>query len=81
MKQFSMFALFACVGVVSGLAAVKASFLPKAPFNDPSDKARVMQIEERGLGEAIVAADMQKLDEIYAVFITADVLREFAAAY
>src|ERR1700733_4493287 len=67
MKKPSMLVLFACVCVGSGLAASrKASFSPQAPFNDPSDKARVMQIEERDLGDAILNVDMQKLNEIYA---------------
>lgn len=67
MKRSATFVLFACVCVGSGLAASpKAIFAPEAPFNNPSDKARVMQIEEWELGDAILAADIPKLNEIYA---------------
>jgi ketosteroid isomerase-like protein len=66
MKTFCMFVLLGCVGAASGLAALKAGFSPIAPFNNPKDRATVRQIEERGLGDAILAVDMQKLDQIYA---------------
>jgi ketosteroid isomerase-like protein len=66
MKKVGMFILFTCLGAASSVAALQASFSPKAPFNNPSDKAEVLQIEKTGLGDAILAADMRKLDEIYA---------------
>ncbi len=67
MKAFAMSILFACLCVGLVLAdSPKARFSPKAPFNDPADFAAVMQIEQTLLGDAIVAVDMEKLNQIYA---------------
>jgi ketosteroid isomerase-like protein len=66
MKKLTMLVLFACVSV--GLVSAdspKARFSPKAPFNDPADQAAIKQIEQE-MGNAIVAADIEKLNQIYA---------------
>jgi len=66
MKKLTTLVLFACVWVGLVLAdSPKARFSPKAPFNDPTDLATIKQIE-RELGDAIVAVDIEKLNQIYA---------------
>jgi ketosteroid isomerase-like protein len=52
--------LFACVCV--GLILADS---PKAPFNGPTDLATVKQIEQE-LGDAMVAVDIDKLNQIFA---------------
>jgi ketosteroid isomerase-like protein len=66
MKKLTTLVLFACVCVGLVLAdSPKARFSPKAPFNDPADLAAIKQIEPK-LGDAIVAVDIEKLNQIYA---------------
>lgn len=66
MKKLTTLVLFACVCVGLVLAdSLKARFSPKAPFNDPADVAAIKQIEPK-LGDAIVAVDIEKLNQIYA---------------
>jgi ketosteroid isomerase-like protein len=66
MKAFAVSVLFACVCVVLVLAdSPKPRFSPKAPFNDPTDRATIKQIEQE-MGDAIVAVDIEKLNQIYA---------------
>src|SRR6202044_3257146 len=66
MKKLTTLVLFACVYVGLVLAdSPKVRFSPKAPFNDPTDLATIKQIEEK-LGDAIVAVDIEKLNQIYA---------------
>jgi ketosteroid isomerase-like protein len=66
MKKLTTLVLFAgvCVGLVLA-DSPKARFSPKAPFNDPTDLAAIKQIEQE-MGDAIVAVDIQKLNQIYA---------------
>ena len=66
MKKLTLLVLFACVCVALVLAdSPKARFSPKAPFNDPADQAAIKQIEQE-MGDAIVAVDIEKLNQIYA---------------
>lgn len=66
MKTFAVWGLFACVCVGLVLAdSPKARFSPKAPFNVPTDRATIKQIEQ-DLGDAGVALDIGKLSQIYA---------------
>ena len=68
MKKLTALVLFACVCLCVGLVladSTKARFKPKAPFNDPTDLAAIKQIEPK-LGDAIVAVDIEKLNQIYA---------------
>ena len=66
MKKLTTLVLFACVCVGLVLAdSPKARFSPKAPFNDPTDVATVKQIEPE-MGDAMVAVDIDKLNQIYA---------------
>jgi ketosteroid isomerase-like protein len=66
MRKLTTLVLFACVCVGLVLAdSPKVRFSPKAPFNDPTDLATIKQIE-REMGDAIVAVDIEKLNQIYA---------------
>jgi hypothetical protein len=66
MKSLAVSVLYACLCVGLVLAdSPKARFSPKAPFNDPTDLATIKQIE-REMGDAIVAVDIEKLNQIYA---------------
>ena len=68
MKKLTALVLFACVCLCVGLVLAdspKARFSPKAPFNDPTDLATIKQIEPK-LGDAIVAVNIEKLNQIYA---------------
>lgn len=60
MKQVCALLLFACVCV--GLVLADS---PRAPLNDAADIAAVKQVEEN-MGKAMVAADIDKLSQIYA---------------
>jgi ketosteroid isomerase-like protein len=64
MKKLTVLFLFACVYV--GLVLANSQHTPfQAPFNDPADVATVRQIE-REMGDAMVAVDIDKLNQIYA---------------
>jgi len=68
MKKIVVAALVAFVAVGLALAhSLRAPFLAQfhAPFNDPSDLAAVKQIEQ-DMGDAMVAADIEKLNQIFA---------------
>ena len=68
MKKIVVAALVAFVAVGLALAhSLRAPFLAQfhAPFNDPSDLAAVKQIEQ-DMGDAMVAADIGKLNQIFA---------------
>lgn len=59
MKKLTVLLSFACVCV--GLVSADS---PRAPFNDPADVAAVKQVEQ-DMGNAMVAADINKLSQIY----------------
>jgi hypothetical protein len=64
MKKIIAASLFACVCVGLVLAhSIKATF--HAPFNDPTDVAAIKQIEQ-DIGDAMVAVDIDKLNQIFA---------------
>jgi ketosteroid isomerase-like protein len=68
MKKLTALVPFACVCLCVGLVLAdspKVRFKPKAPFNDPTDLATIKQIEQE-MGDAIVAVDIEKLNQIYA---------------
>jgi ketosteroid isomerase-like protein len=64
MKKLTAVFLFA--GACVGLVLAESHHAPfQAPFNDPTDLATVRQIE-REMGDAMVAVDIDKLNQIYA---------------
>jgi ketosteroid isomerase-like protein len=66
MKKLAALVLFACaVAALVFAHSSKARFSPKAPFNDPTDLATIKQIEQ-DMGDAIVAVDIEKLNQVYA---------------
>ena len=60
MKRLIASVLFACVCIGSVLADS-----PKAQSRDPADIEAVKQLEE-GMGKAMMAGDIDKLNQIYA---------------
>jgi hypothetical protein len=61
--RFSKVLLASCVCV--GCAGAASAASPRTPTNDPSDVATIRQISQ-DMGDALIAADMTKLDQIFA---------------